>query len=249
MPNVQRVRIVEGWITPKSAIPLNIEIATVEDHPLVLKFMEEQTRVQEPAVSALGPQKGEMSNLFTGLLDRAIGSGYSLLMFREDELIGIRLASVANMPKERITEEFTFLPDYKHVIDRQPSNSRKDQQISALCEIMYAFGPKFIPLGVDQYFCMELINVKPAYQGDGLATKLYQELFKLCASRGLRYGEVICTAKASQRICQKVGMEVKLQVPFDKIKDGGEVFIKNTIDGSTFAQLLIADLKEMGYVQ
>jgi hypothetical protein len=129
MPTQQRVRLVEGWITPKSAIPLNIEIATIEDRPLVLKFMEEETRVQEPAVTSLGnewlsfclglnvffegAQKGEMSNLFTGLLDRSIDSGYSLLMFREDELIGIRMASVANMPKERITEEFTLLPDYK----------------------------------------------------------------------------------------------------------------------------------------
>lgn len=90
------------------------------------------------------------------------------------------------------------------MIDQQPGDSRKDKQVSALCEIAYGFGPKFLPPDCKQYFCMELIGIKPQYRLNGLATKFCQELFKLASSKGLRYGEVLCTAKASQRVCQKV---------------------------------------------
>jgi hypothetical protein len=49
-----RTRLVEGWHAPRSGTLLNIEVAREEDRSLVLKFMNEQTRVQEPIISSVG---------------------------------------------------------------------------------------------------------------------------------------------------------------------------------------------------
>jgi hypothetical protein len=53
--------------------------------------------------------------MFKELIDRSIGSGLSLLMFRDDnnELIGIRMTSIFNRPRNMVKKEFVLLPDYK----------------------------------------------------------------------------------------------------------------------------------------
>ncbi|KAI6191215.1 hypothetical protein M3Y97_00204000 [Aphelenchoides bicaudatus] len=247
--NGKRVKVAE-WKSPRSGIVFSIEIATEEDRDLLEKFLNEQTRVQEPIIASMGTRVGEMSNVFEGMIDRSVGSGLTLLMFNEEkDLIGIRMASKCKMPEKKLTGEFKLLPDYKDLIDRQPGSSRKNQQVSALMEIMYGWAPSFLPDDCEDYFCMELINLMPQYRNEGLATKLYQELFKVAASKGLQFGEVICTAKASQRVCHKLGMRVKLEIDYDKFLDGGQVCVRDTNDGSQFCQLLIADLKEMGYFE
>ena len=77
-------------------------------------------------------------------------------------------------------------------------------QMDSLFQYMYGFGPKFIPHGVDKYFCLELIGIKKEYRCGNLATRFVQETFKLAAQKGLQYVEALCTAKASQRVCSKV---------------------------------------------
>jgi len=248
-PDSGRIRLVEGWHSKRTNTSMTIEVAREEDRPLLLQFMNEQTRLQEPIISSRSAQVGEISTVFHGILDRSVGSGLTLMMFDESEdLIGIRMTSLAEKPEQPIEGEFTLLPDYKDFIDQQPGQARTDQQVSALCEIMYGYGPKFLPVDCQTYFCMELIGIKPKYQLDGLATKFCQKLFKLAVSKGLRYGEVLCTAKASQRVCQKLGMKVKMEVEYNKFLDNGQICFKNTQDGCTSAQLLIGDLKEMGYI-
>lgn len=42
-------------------------------------------------------------------------------------------------------------------------------------------------------------------------------------------------------------MKKVIEIPYDKFLDNGEAVYLNTPDGSSGAQLMIADLKEMGY--
>lgn len=59
-------------------------------------------------------EANETPLVFKGINERSIDSGLTLLMFKEDdELIGIRMTSVAEMPKEPFTKEFVILPDYR----------------------------------------------------------------------------------------------------------------------------------------
>jgi hypothetical protein len=53
---------------------------------------------------------------------------------------------------------------------------------------MYEFGPKFIPHGVEKYFCLELIGIKKEYRCGNLATRFVEETFKLAASKGFQVG-------------------------------------------------------------
>ncbi|KAI6173998.1 N-acetyltransferase domain-containing protein [Aphelenchoides besseyi] len=156
------------------------------DRDIVLRYMEEETRIHEPVISST-----KVSHLFQGILDRSIDSGLSLLMFNdENELVGIRMTSIATMPEKIPSKNFEILSDYKHIIDKEPAKSRKDKRIGALCTVMYEAGVAHIPL-------------KPN-ETDGLATRFCQELFKLAAGRGINFGEVLCTAKGSQRVCAKI---------------------------------------------
>lgn len=51
----------------------------------------------------------------------------------------------------------------------------------------------------------------------------------------------------SQRVCQKLGLRVKMEIEYEKFLDNGQICFKDTNDGSTSARLLIGDLKQMGY--
>jgi hypothetical protein len=42
-------------------------------------------------------------------------------------------------------------------------------------------------------------------------------------------------------------MRVVIKIPYDQYFDNGKAYYLNTPDGSTGAELLIGDLKEMGY--
>lgn len=109
--NGDRIRLVNGWKAPRSGTPLSIEVAREEDRPILHKFLNEQTRLQEPIISSTAAQVNEISNVFQGILDRSVGSGLTLMMFKE--LIGIRMTSIAEMPKEPTVGESKLLPDYK----------------------------------------------------------------------------------------------------------------------------------------
>ncbi|KAI6205880.1 hypothetical protein M3Y94_00842400 [Aphelenchoides besseyi] len=247
---IQRQRLAQGWRNKNLASSLYVDVASAADRDIVLRYMEEETRIHEPVISSTNAQASEVSHLFEGILDRSIDSGLSLLMFNDEhELVGIRMTSTATMPEKIPSKHFEILPDYKHIIDKEIAKSRKDKQIGALCTVMYEAGVAHIPLKPNEtYFCMELIGIKPEYRGDGLAKRFCQELFKLAAGRGINFGEVLCTADATKRICSNFGFKVALEMPYTQFKDGGEVCFKETIDGSKSAQLLIGDLREIGFV-
>lgn len=62
----------------------------------------------------------------------------------------------------------------------------------------------FIPAECEKYFCMEILGIKKEYRLRGLAIPLMENMFKLAAAKGFQYGEVLCTAKATQHMAKKV---------------------------------------------
>jgi len=246
-PESARVRLVDKWKPPKLDFKVNIEVATEKDADLTYDFMITDSRTSEPMCTSMEIQEAEIPIILKVVNDRSIGSGLTLLMFKDDdkELIGIRMTSVGEIPKDVVKKEFEILPDYKELIDSQPSKSRKEQRIIALVETMYDYAPQFLPPG--PYFCMELIGIKKQYRMGNLSTAFVKEMYKLAASKGIQYGEVLCTAKASTHVCKKLGMKTVLEMPYSKFLDNGEACFENTPDGSTGAQLMIGNLEEMGY--
>ncbi|KAI6243723.1 hypothetical protein M3Y99_00035600 [Aphelenchoides fujianensis] len=167
-------------------------------------------------------------------------------MFDGDELIGIRLTSLHETPAER-KAKFELLPDYKEVIDAQQVATREQKRLHAIIESVYAVAANYLPDDCGPvYFDMEMVSIKRKYRGGNLSMRLYQELFKLAASKGIRYGKVLCTAQASKRVWECARC---LQVQYAKFLDDGEPCFQNTPDGSEFAQLFVADLQQMGYLE
>jgi hypothetical protein len=62
----------------------------------------------------------------------------------------------------------------------------------------------FMPDDCGKYLCMEIMGIKKEYRLGGLATPLLETMLKLAASKGIRYGEVLCTTKATQHMTKKV---------------------------------------------
>ncbi|KAI6191214.1 N-acetyltransferase domain-containing protein [Aphelenchoides bicaudatus] len=236
----KRIKLVENWKPPKLDFSVNIEIATKNDADLTYNFMLDDFRKTEPMCASSEMEKDERSFIFKDVNDRCIDSGLSLLMFKDDaELIGIRMTSVARMPKKKFTKEFVILPDYKELIDAQPATNRKEKRISAMIELLSEFGPKFIPTTVENYICFELISIKEEFRCGNLATRLVEETLKLASAQGLQYVTAFCTAKSSQRVCSKLGLKTMLELPFNQYLDDGQICFENTPDGSTGAKLMV----------
>lgn len=114
-PESGRIRLVDKWKPPKCDFAVNIEVATEKDADLTYDFLRTDTRTSEPIFSASNVSEEDISQTLHGFNKRSLGSGLSLIMLRDDnnELIGIRLTSVSERPKDLVKKEFVLLPDYK----------------------------------------------------------------------------------------------------------------------------------------
>ncbi|KAI6213914.1 hypothetical protein M3Y94_00207700 [Aphelenchoides besseyi] len=245
-----RTRLIECWRPKNSRCAVDIAVARKEDTANVRDFMMNETRFHEPVIGASKASESDVKILFDGILERSIDSGLSLLMFKanSNELIGIRMTSLVNLPQNRRQlEDFQLLSDYKSVIDRQPSKSRKEQRILALCDQVYPYAEKFVPKGVRQMVRQELVGIMENYRLHSLATRFNHEMYKLAANEGLQFVDVLCTGFASQRVCRKLGMRPKIVIPYDEFTDDHQICFLETVDKSRAAVYMIGDLMSMGY--
>jgi hypothetical protein len=114
-PETGRIRIVDKWKPSKFDFLVNIEVATEKDADLTYEFLRDDSRTSEPLCASSNISEEDVGLTFREINKRSIGSGLSLLMLRDDtnELIGIRMTSISERPKDLVKKEFVFLPDYK----------------------------------------------------------------------------------------------------------------------------------------
>jgi GNAT superfamily N-acetyltransferase len=79
--------------------------------------------------------------------------------------------------------------------------------------------------GVEEYFSAMGLCVDPVFRGQGLGLELLKARFDLGKAVGLKATMTVFTAQASQRLADKLGMEVLTEIVYeDCIIDGKQAF-------------------------
>jgi hypothetical protein len=72
------------------------------------------------------------------------------------------------------------------------------------------------------------------------------ESFKLAKECGIKYIEATCTATASTKLCQSLGMRCIFGFPYNEYRYHGRlVFDKEMHDGCKMASLMVGDVDEL----
>ncbi|KAI6206210.1 hypothetical protein M3Y94_00881700 [Aphelenchoides besseyi] len=234
----------ESFYVESQHSTLRFQIAEPEDEVALLDFICDVTRKTEPLDVATGISAEDLREWHKKEVRTWLSRPFTIIVSDCFEIVGAAAANVVKVDKKKKPCE--LLDDYTEVIANSKSPVESGKAMLAIIEEIESFTSNFLPVDCEQFFRIDLLSVKPEYQGNGIGVKLWKEMLRLAKAAHFTYATSTCTAIASTRIAQKFGMQIAFSIPYSKfIQDGKPAFGTKMHDGATEVNLMVGSLGEL----
>ncbi|KAI6181751.1 hypothetical protein M3Y98_00862800 [Aphelenchoides besseyi] len=223
---------------------VRFQIAEPEDEVALLDFICDVTRKTEPLDVAIGISAEDLREWHKKEVEMWLSRPFTIIVSDCFEIVGAAAANVVKVDKKKKPCE--LLDDYTEVIANSKSPVESGKAMSTIIEEIESFTSNFLPEDCEQFFRIDLLSVKPEYQGNGIGVKLWKEMLRLAKSSHFTHVTSTCTAIGSTRIAQKFGMQIAFSIPYSKfIQNGKPAFGTKMHDGATELNLMVGSLGEI----
>ncbi|KAI6221000.1 N-acetyltransferase domain-containing protein [Aphelenchoides fujianensis] len=243
LPRVERTPVASEWFVPKLRRNVQLAVARPEDHDVLLEFLLNEFGTQETLNLALGLTRSDLLAVMHETLLAALSLGLSIVAVDQGRLIGVivnnwHAVEHENKRMPRMKE------DYGEDLNAPSEFPLKSRKIHVILSELKAFLPSFLPAHADRAFYVDIVSVAPQYAGCGIGKRLFRESFRLAKAAGFRFCFAICTATASTRIAESLGMENRFVFVYREfVCDGERVFPATMRDDCEGASLMVGDLQ------